>query len=185
MIDLDAGWLLRLAQVSRRAALTEWVVQGSCIATTRVVVRAARYFGVNATALPLRVDWVSPAFVASQGRDGHVVGINGTGRFDPAHNSWDGHLGAVFGTREAAWLVDASADMFCRPGKLLIVEPTVAPLTGWPALHVNEHGALGHYEPIAGCRSWRTSPDWRGNSRAASRAIALAIEAMKEELCPR
>jgi hypothetical protein len=181
MIELTPEWLACYVKTVRRAVLTEWPAYRSCIASTRVAVEVAGYFGVPVVPIAFAVDYFTQSFLDSKGTEGACVGVDGTGGLTPATGGWDGHLVPILDRR---WLCDVSADQFSRPGRLLVPGPSILPLEAWPITEPlgaeNEHGVLCRYKVMDNQSSWRKAPDWVGHQPMRRRAVAAAINALRQ-----
>jgi hypothetical protein len=127
--------LLQATADAARAAVLRRYRPDSCIATTRVVIEALRYFGV--TARPWAVDlqiYNAAAWAARAGDvpaadwpdDAWTIGIAPAGYAASGATDQNnvGHVVAVTAGR----LVDASIDQASRPAKGLTLTPVVAAL---------------------------------------------------------
>jgi hypothetical protein len=181
MVELTPEWLTRFVTAVRRTVITEYAAERSCIATARVAIATARYFGISAEPLACSVRASSRLFETTGGAEGHSVQVVGSGVLEPATNGWDGHLVAILDRR---FLVDGSADQFSRPGKMMIVEPMVVELPEWPLTGgisgANQHGVVMRYWPMADQRSFRNSPDWHARRPKIRTVVAHAIRALRE-----
>jgi hypothetical protein len=162
-----------------------------CILATRVAIETARYFGIQAVPLPVKLIAYNADFarhVAAKfadvedrtkpqtwGDSSWSVGIGYGKPYEPG--KWDGHLIAV-GT---GCFADFSIQQAERPQYNIITgKALVGPWHGeqmWKA--ENETGTVIEYYRLMNTGAWRNAPDWRDEKRRR-KVVGQLIRAVRE-----
>lgn len=165
-----------------------------CILTTRVVIDVARYYGVNAKPMPVRMLIYNAAF-ATHIENGDTLGVDcyhwapidgsyslGVGFGDrKITNKWNGHLITVadgcfgdFSIRQTERIQHGIVTGGAVTGRL----PANAEPLHWTVF--NTHGTTIEYERMEDSR-WQLAPDWRDEKRRRPLVgeIIRRIEAVK------
>lgn len=165
----------------------------SCILGTRLAREVLAYFGLPATAVPVRFAVFNPAaWALLEANDGALpdplpdgawsVGVAASGVHGPGR--WDGHLVLRVDVAEPL-LLDVTIDQASRPERGIVLdEPVVAPwpdrlaADGGPFVFVDGADNRLAYEVIEDTL-WRRSPDWTRGGADLRRLTGLAIRAVR------
>lgn len=188
--------LQAIADEARAAVLTRHK-PNSCIATTRVAIETAAYFGVSLRPWAVNVRAFTPEGwrLAQAGvppedwpQHAHSIGIiAGAGPADVGHVAAVTTRGQV--TAAGDWLIDASLDQAARPARGLgPFTPVVAPLpagldlaeTGVHQVEYEIDGGPVFYT-ASGSRLYLSSPNWRPGP-AIRACVAEAIRAIRTRM---
>jgi hypothetical protein len=138
------------------------------------------------TAVPVSVSFMALSELCAQtdGRQGHCIGVLGTGQTDPHGpdgGSWDGHLALLV---DGVWLLDIAAPMFDRPAHgIRIPEAFLARLPephpgglepGTRMATTRRDGSVVRYT-VNALTSWRTLIDWTGRGERVEKAAMEAL----------
>jgi hypothetical protein len=179
----------------------------SCIASTRVVIRVLKHFGIEAQPFPVKLMVFNAAFVRQlelgnrppQGETqlaawcekygAWSVGV-GFNPSDPTAGAGDpGYVGHLIAVLPTYWLaVDASADQADRPRHGInmpgVMTFPITPkfLNGQGSVFAaSPDGAFLEYKPDLGNLGHRVSPDWNDKTRT-KRSIKAIIRAVESSL---
>lgn len=166
-----------------RAKILEKFQPTSCIASTRIGLEVLRSRGIECYPQACRVEALNPRAVeATKQGQGHALGtfslgVEGTGAYDLADGSWDGHLVIVFRDAKGEVLLDLSADQMDRPQHGLRVKPEAVRITeGWPVGIMLPGGGAIAWERIRS-RGYRQARDWSHRDRWEDVVAKIQAEA--------
>lgn len=177
---IDRAWLHRFALACRFVTLTQFHKTNNCILSTRLGVDVLQHYGVPARPQPVTVTAMNEEAYRLMAAGVPVpqwpdsawsVGIEGTGKSDPATGSWDGHLVIVLRNPERTrTLIDLTADQLDRPHRGIDVGgPVFMDLKGlWtpqdPLYTVTDDTpgsrTIVTYRPLMTAGDWQAAPDW-------------------------
>jgi hypothetical protein len=168
-------------EILRALALHGHGIERGAIVAARVGMQVYRHFGYHADPLPVAVTLMSQQFIATDGVQGHSIGVLGTG--STVRGGWDGHLALVIDTH----LIDLTAQQFARPAQDIVVNgpaildiPAGVPLAvGTQFNHQRADGGTTSYR-ITDDDTWKHSRQWHsevpGLELVVSEAIARAAQ---------
>ncbi len=187
--DTTAIALAEAAVQARKAMTPGWDTNRAAIACGRVLIGVLSRSDPSLTVEPvaMKVAWLSRLAVETDLREGHSIGVTGSGQIDTSTLGWDGHLVLLV---NRTWLVDPSAEQFDRAAMgIPIGGPLVARIGDGRTHHPMAGGALEpgtmfqhdrsdgvsvYYGVMEDQESYRTSPDWREREARFAHAIERA-----------
>jgi hypothetical protein len=182
----DAQLLQVAASIIRQTVISHgWKDVANAVPCVRVGQQVLERLGHTAVPVPVGFMALSELCAQTGGRQGHCIGVLGTGQTDPHGpngGSWDGHLVLLV---DGVWLLDIAAPMFDRPAQGIrmpeaflarLPEPRPGGLAAGARLAITRRdGSVVRYT-VNALTSWRDMIDWAGRS---DRVEAATMEALR------